>query len=380
MLVVRDDGLFYDEEMRAWVRPSQTKIQYPKAMQLDPAMLTLDILRTSHMSTPSQISAEIIINLAENGVPHSVFVQLLKISIREMVKGLTTWDGPDAMLNLWTNVERAGGVLTGRRAREAVGEARVRGFSNRSPEEESLEDDDAEEDGFEADDVPRSAPWWTDQISGCPSTLEETVMVLLDSGFHPESSPILREKLKHMVVKKIENKTDKLRFVVDQSCVAFAVAGTLVFSFIFYSGTNKKTVGLDPFGVLGPEEVQIKSSKRNLKLDDGLTTDIILGDVLVRSCYKMVFSSSEFPFRSQDILVRWESMLERYILLNDVSQLHVSLTNLFLEVKAVEHPSLRNYTDVIVFSIQGLRRLIDWLAGGNHPSAQLENDMFRLNS
>ena len=39
---------------------------------------------------------------------------------------------------------------------------------------------------------------------------------------------------------------------------------------------------LDPFGVLGPEEVQIKSSHRNLKTDDGLLTDIILGDILVR--------------------------------------------------------------------------------------------------
>jgi len=242
MLLLRDDGLFFDEEMRIWVRPSQTKIHYLKEMQLDPAMLTLDILRTSHMSTPSRISAEIIINLAENGVPRDVFVELLKTSIREMVKGLTTWDGPDAMFNLWTNVERAGGVLTGRRAREAVGEARVRGFSNRSPEEESLEDDDAEEDGFEIDDVPHSVPWWTDQISGCPSTLEETVMVLLDSGFHPESSPILREKLKNIVVKKIENRTDKLRFDVEQSCVAFAVPGILVLSIIFFSGINKKVV------------------------------------------------------------------------------------------------------------------------------------------
>jgi len=44
---------------------------------------------------------------------------------------------------------------------------------------------------------------------------------------------------------------------------------------------NKGCRILDPFGVLGPEEVQIKSSKRNLRTDDGLLTDIILGDVLV---------------------------------------------------------------------------------------------------
>lgn len=37
----------------------------------------------------------------------------------------------------------------------------------------------------------------------------------------------------------------------------------------------------DPFGVLGPNEVHIKSSSRNLKGTDGMLTDTILGDVLV---------------------------------------------------------------------------------------------------
>ena len=34
------------------------------------------------------------------------------------------------------------------------------------------------------------------------------------------------------------------------------------------------------------------------------------------------------------------------------------------EVTAVDHPYLRNYVDVIVFSVKGKRRLIDFLAGG----------------
>jgi hypothetical protein len=38
---------------------------------------------------------------------------------------------------------------------------------------------------------------------------------------------------------------------------------------------------LDPLGVLGPREVQIRSSRRNLKNADGPETDIVLGDVLV---------------------------------------------------------------------------------------------------
>lgn len=38
---------------------------------------------------------------------------------------------------------------------------------------------------------------------------------------------------------------------------------------------------LDPFGVLEPDEVQIKSSHYNLKMPDGTNSNIVLGDVLV---------------------------------------------------------------------------------------------------
>ena len=229
MSLLREDDPS-EEEMQAWFRPTQTKIKYPPGLQLDPAMLTFDILRTSHLTSPTRLSTEVIINLAENGVPHDPFVRLLKDSIRDIVTGLTTWDGPDAMFNLWINVERAGGVLTGRRAREAIGEARVRGYSNRSPDDVELEED-VDEDGFELEvpsdktNLHRSVAWWADHISGCPSALEETVMVLLDAGFTPQNSPILREKLQKVVDSKIENRMTKYRFDLGQSCLAFAVPG-----------------------------------------------------------------------------------------------------------------------------------------------------------
>ncbi|KDR73737.1 hypothetical protein GALMADRAFT_251555 [Galerina marginata CBS 339.88] len=309
MLLLHDDSK-NEEGDKVWVRPSQTKIKYPEGKPLDPAMLTIDLLRTPHMRTPSKISTDIIVNLAENGVPHEEFARMLRTSIRELVRGLTTWDGKDAMYDLWTNVERAGGVLTGRRAREAVGEARVRGYSNRSPEDVELEEEEADEDGLSSVEpaVPRSLAWWTDQTSGCPSTLEETVMVLLDTGFCPQNSPILREKLKQVVVKKIEGRTQNLRFEVEQSCTAFAVP--------------------DPYGVLGPNEIHVKSSSRNLKTDSG-PIDIITGDVLI----------TRNPCKGPC----------------DVRK-----------VKAVDHPALRNYVDIIVFSIKGDRRLIDFLGGGDY--------------
>lgn len=280
MSLLRDNSSSCDNQLQAWFRPSQTKIKYADNNMLDPAKLTFDVLRFSNMRTPAQLSSEVIMNLAENHVPSDVFVDLLKESIQSVVQSLTSWDGPDAMIKLWINVERAGGVLSGRRARESVGDARVRGYTNKSPDEIELEfdDDENDEDSDQKLAVRRSTAWWTDYISGCPSGLEETVMVMLDAGFTPQKSPILREKLHKVVLTKIESRVQKIRLDVDQSCVAFAVPGMCCFIFCIYYVTKNY---LDPYHVLGPDEIQIKSSKRNLKTNDGLLTDTIMGNVLV---------------------------------------------------------------------------------------------------
>lgn len=48
----------------------------------------------------------------------------------------------------------------------------------------------------------------------------------------------------------------------------------------------------DPYGVLGPGEVHVKSSKRNLPDQGGRLTDLIKGDVLVGFC--VAFSGLRF--------------------------------------------------------------------------------------
>ena len=227
MSLLRDDSSCCDNQLRVWFRPSQMKIKYADGDTLDPAKLTFDILRLPIMRSPAQISSEVIMNLAENSVPSDVFVRLLVDSIRSIVQSLTSWDGTDAMFKLWINVERAGGVLSGRRARESIGEARVRGYTNKSPDEIELEfnDDENDEDLDQKITERRSTAWWTDYISGCPSSLEETIMVMLDAGFTPQKNPLLREKLHKVISSKIENRMQKIRFDVEESCIAFAVPG-----------------------------------------------------------------------------------------------------------------------------------------------------------
>jgi hypothetical protein len=57
-----DDEVNKSDIPRVWIRPSQRKIKYNK---LDPAQLTIDVLRKSYMKTPTRLSAEVIINLGK---------------------------------------------------------------------------------------------------------------------------------------------------------------------------------------------------------------------------------------------------------------------------------------------------------------------------
>src|ERR1700722_5927824 len=104
------------EEPRIWLRPSQIKIRFPPVPR-DPAMLWIDLLRPSHMRTPGRLAIEIIICLAENGVPHQLFVALLREGLETMVSALTTWEGPDAMYQLWYNVVKYRFVMSSRMSR-----------------------------------------------------------------------------------------------------------------------------------------------------------------------------------------------------------------------------------------------------------------------
>lgn len=155
-----------DDRPKAWLRPSQIKIDYPPHKPLDDAMLTIDVLRRASMKVPASLSAETIICLAENGVPASAFKKLMHDGLDEMVQSLTDWDGNDAMQRLFFNVARLGSVFSQRRARECVGESRVKGFAyggGREEEEES--DDDNDDDDIHIRKVldQRSTAWWDDQ-------------------------------------------------------------------------------------------------------------------------------------------------------------------------------------------------------------------------
>lgn len=118
--------------------------------------------------------------------------------------------------------------------------------------------------------------------------------MFLDSGFTPQNSPVLREKLNAVIKKTIDNYVLRYRLDVPKSCSAFIVPGQSLVT----PRVHSRLIGIhaDPYGVLGPDEIQIKSSRRDFKTPDGLDADVITGDVLVR----IYTSSQNLPFLSNN--------------------------------------------------------------------------------
>ena len=217
-LAVDEDLRSDPNDLKVSLRGSQIKIRFPKEVCLDPAHLTLDLLRFSRMRTPATLSAEFIINLHHNGVPQTVFIDLLSKTVNEAVEPLLQWDGKDAMIRLWCKLEEAEHVLAARRAREAVAESRINGSRD-------VSDDEEDENDFAVALGQQSTAWWPDPISGCPSSLAETAMGLIDAGFHPRECPILREKLEQVAKSKVRQTARKCHYKVEQSLSAFVVPG-----------------------------------------------------------------------------------------------------------------------------------------------------------
>jgi RNA-dependent RNA polymerase len=238
-LLVEDPDI-KDESFSIKLRPSLMKIKYESP--LDATHRTIDILHIAHARAPARISTDIIINLYENGVKFTSICQLMKRSIDGIVDPLLDWhlddedpntsDNSRASLALWVNYERAGSVIRSRRAREEVALARINGFSGGVLTNESAQELDELEEVLE-----HSAEWFPDRVSGCPSSLEETIIEFLDSGFHPKTCPMLREKMNQVlhstVSRAVENYTIELPF----SASAWIIPGVSFFFcyFIFSS-------------------------------------------------------------------------------------------------------------------------------------------------
>ncbi|KAF9268058.1 hypothetical protein L218DRAFT_892734 [Marasmius fiardii PR-910] len=307
-------------EPRVWIRPSQIKIRYAQNSD-DDARLIIDVLRSCHSRTQCTLGTETIINLAENGVPPESFFLLLDTGFDRLLASLTTWEGENAMFELWCALARLGGVMAARAARLKPGLARVKGHSSR----DAQVDDD--EDGLDEETKEMSVAWWVDEISGQPSSLEETVMSLLDSGFTPFDCSVLRDKLSIIARSQIRSYGLQYKIEVPMSVTTF--------------------IQPDPYNILEEGQVFFKSARRNLLNRDGLVTDMIVGPVLVTR------HPCKLPTDVQKVSKRSGCT-------------EFSLAEHVVEWNAIDCPQLRDMTGIIFFSTRGPRRAADYLGGGDY--------------
>lgn len=217
-----DDGKCAEEYAYVEVTPSQRKILFAEDQPADLAHRIIDVLRASHLKAPCRLSVETIICLAENGVGRQVFFELLQKGLKELVEPLLEWNSQEDMRKLWCNVRRLGGVMAARRAREDVGLARVKGYSEKDTEEEMDDEDGIDNTASEQDS---SLPWWGDEISGSPSSLAETIMYMLDSGLTPQECPVLRDKLYRFIKGRVSHYIKSYRIDIPMSASAFMIPG-----------------------------------------------------------------------------------------------------------------------------------------------------------
>ncbi|KZT61949.1 hypothetical protein CALCODRAFT_303732 [Calocera cornea HHB12733] len=287
-----------------WIRDSQLKIQYGPPDQWDPAMLTVDVVKHSYLRCPARLSAEALVVLADRGVSPSVLIENLRNCVTDEVDSLTGVKSEEPF-GLRMTMDNGGKTIAERLKRIAIGTARAQGLGDEASDFMDDEEFDQKED--------RSTAWWRDEISGCPSSIEESAMDVLDSGFTLQSCSYLRRKVQRVLEQRLTSVISRHKISVDSSAQAFAVPCPL------------------PGDLLKPGQVCLHMSQCVNDPNTGLPTSVITGPVL---------------------LVRHPCKLPTDIQL----------------VEAVACDELRHWTDVVITSIDRSqpRSLLSKLAGGDY--------------
>jgi len=207
----------FDGLPRIWIRSSQNKINLGQLDKVDTAHRIFDLLAPSRVTGPSRLSSQTLVNLAHNGVSTDVLKELMADGLHEEVRQLTEWNGADAMLMVWRAVERAGRVVMCRLRRRIAGQARALGLGQLRPNEEVNDElNDGDDHGG-----PRSR----NPYGGQPLTLHESVLELLQAGFHPLKHDRLFRGLESVVTLVLNEYVEQFHIPVKESLEAYIIPG-----------------------------------------------------------------------------------------------------------------------------------------------------------
>jgi RNA-dependent RNA polymerase len=263
------------EEPRIWIRESQNKINLDlRSTNTSRAHLIFDLVSPAHLTYPTRLNTQTIVNLSHNGVPNHVFEKLLEDGIQSDYQRLTAWEGETAMKSLLHAVAQLGGLSGIRLGRELAGLGRVLGYGkpdNVEPSSEELQG------GCDPLQVTGRA-----KFSGEPTVLVERIFEMIAAGFHPLTSRVLWENLEQMLKNHISSYILSFHIPTPESLEAFIIPGehlaylpVLVFSSYL----------IDPFGILEPNEIYFHASRciKSDPLSDPFP-NLLVGPVLVGSC------------------------------------------------------------------------------------------------
>ena len=342
-----DHQLPDDSPPMVWIRDSQTKIIHDSSGPKDGrsrAYFIFDYVAPSRLSFPSRLNKQTITNLSSNGVPTSVFTELLEAAVQKDFEDLTAWEGEEAMEFLLSNVTRLGNVAGIRAVRKVGSLARTRGLRGR--EMEDIPSSQASDLGLFEED------WGHDSSFAPPQALSEKIYDMIIAGFHPLRSEVLYDSLRQFIVNVIRAYVFECRIPIPQSCEAFIVPGTFTFHLI--EGNILTTKYPDPFGVLEPDEIYFRANQNIVEDLGGVKSDTVTGPVLVRCGRTTHLIRLAFDSATLQQINRNPTMLP-----SDMQR-----------VTAVDkyHDIYRQYRNVIVCSIKGERSLATKLAGGGSSS------------
>ena len=206
------------EEPKIWIRESQNKINLDlRSPDTSRAHLIFDLVAPAHLTYPTRLNMQTIVNLSHNGVPNYVFEKLMEDGIQSDFQKLTAWEGETAMKSLLHTVAHLGGLSGIRLGRELAGLGRALGYGR--PEKVELSSEELQ-GNFDSPHVTGRT-----KFSREPTVLVEKIFEMIAAGFHPLTSRVLWEDLEQMVKNHIACYILSFHIPTPESLEAFIIPG-----------------------------------------------------------------------------------------------------------------------------------------------------------
>ncbi|KZO90314.1 hypothetical protein CALVIDRAFT_603045, partial [Calocera viscosa TUFC12733] len=247
--------------LRVWIRPSQIKSFLMKQHLNDPSLRTIDTLRPSDYTTPSHITAQLLINLHENHVPALLLCDLFAASLEAAAQPFLKYASQEDRLALCKSIESECRLVTVRLSRS--------GLLLRGRETTALRSD-------------LTTPHF-------PPTIEEAAYCSLQAGFSHASNQHVNEKVKFILKSVISQYVEGFKFPLDQSLDALIIP--------------------DPCGILAEGEIAFYFPDA-FQEPEGMMIDCLTRDVLIyRHPGVLPTDAQKVRAVDKDVLRKWKGVI-----------------------------------------------------------------------